>query len=522
LDFSVRTVLIASSAVNLAFIRVSKHLLLRPQRYYYCIKRSPSDGQIVAFLLAFVFGTALVAGSILLAHVHIPSVENFVTAFVLLLSLAIGGLGVARLDVARLEELLRRLPRAIASRCERLAIALVMAGLGICLWRFGPRQLLIVLENSLLWTSPLTLIPFWLILKTLANRHRFEQFGEQSPAVFLTQRQMSTQRVVWMLFDELDQRIAFDQRPTGLKLPEMDRFLSQAVVCSAAYPPSRCTEISISAFFTGRLIDETVKKSPRTLSVFFSGDSEARSLNTLTTIFHRLRSRSLNCGVLAYYHPFGRLFGDVVAEYCWKEYPTQENAITGSIPHMVVAYFRTLLETWGRSPFGTSLAVQKAIRNYKESQGAALRLASDPRIDVAFLHWPIPHAPFIYNSCKNDIVPKEVGPKGYLDNLALVDRSLGEIRHEMQAAGVWDKSLVILTTDHWWRAAPLFDGKKSLRVPFAIHFPCQEHRVEYDRRLNTVIVHDLILAIVDHVINDPTDLTQWLDHNRVEAPPTKV
>src|SRR2546423_46880 len=48
----------------------------------------------------------------------------------------------------------------------------------------------------------------------------------------------SLRRVVWLMFDELDQRITFEARPPGLELPELDRLRRESLYADAARPPA--------------------------------------------------------------------------------------------------------------------------------------------------------------------------------------------------------------------------------------------------------------------------------------------
>jgi uncharacterized membrane protein YhdT len=43
-------------------------------------------------------------------------------------------------------------------------------------------------------------------------------------------------RVVWILFDETDQRLGFEERPAWLQMPEFDRLRSQCLSATNAYP----------------------------------------------------------------------------------------------------------------------------------------------------------------------------------------------------------------------------------------------------------------------------------------------
>ena len=113
-------------------------------------------------------------------------------------------------------------------------------------------------------------------------------------------------------------------------------------------------------------------------------------------------------------------------------------------------------------------------------------------------------------------------PAGYLDNLALSDVALGRVRDQMLKAGLWEKSVVIVTSDHWWRYAAGFDGKMDQKVPFAVRFPGKQAGMLYQQPFNTIALHDLTLQIVDNILRSPSDLIGWLPENAINAPPTKM
>ena len=95
------------------------------------------------------------------------------------------------------------------------------------------------------------------------------------------------------------------------------------------------------------------------------------------------------------------------------------------------------------------------------------------------LHWNIPHLPGIYNREMNHITWD--GASNYFDNLELVDAAIGEVRAAMTAAGLWDDTSIIVTSDHPLRAsvweptnewtteeASLAAQRRSKTVPFLI------------------------------------------------------
>jgi hypothetical protein len=216
------------------------------------------------------------------------------------------------------------------------------------------------------------------------------------------------------------------------------------------------------------------------------------------------------------------LFGDLVAEYLWLEGLTQEGSINGTLPVMIGQFLRSLFETPKYSLFGSTLSVKQAVSHFLKCSRTAIRMACDPELDFTFLHWSIPHAPYIYDRGRKTLGSSITSPRGYLDNLALADLALSEVRAEMMEAGLWEKSVIIVTSDHWWRYAFGLDGKIDRRVPFVVHFPGEGHPTNYSEPFNTVVLHDLTLAIVDGHILSSSDLLAWLARNAAYAAPTKL
>jgi len=142
---------------------------------------------------------------------------------------------------------------------------------------------------------------------------------------------------------------------------------------------------------------------------------------------------------------------------------------------------------------------------------------------LTLLHWPIPHPYGIYNRVKKNLAWNEEG--SYLDNLELVDRTLGELRSLMETAGIWQNTAVLITSDHAYRInvwksrmkseeSAAVAGKEDHRVPFLLKLAGQETAVTYDPPFNTILIHDIILALLHGKISDPDSLITWLDQHR--------
>src|SRR5262249_56942805 len=95
-------------------------------------------------------------------------------------------------------------------------------------------------------TSPLAIVTMvlgsWMFLELAAG----PTWRWVDPAP-LKRTPPSLRRVVWLVFEELDQRIAFEARPPGLGLPELDRLRRDSLYADAARPPAGTTEVAIPA-----------------------------------------------------------------------------------------------------------------------------------------------------------------------------------------------------------------------------------------------------------------------------------
>ena len=107
----------------------------------------------------------------------------------------------------------------------------------------------------------------------------------------------------------------------------------------------------------------------------------------------------------------------------------------------------------------------------------------------------------------------------YFDNLALVDRTLRDLRGVMQRAGVWDSTVVLVTSDHPFR--PNFfhtehpswpaeenaalGGARDPQIPFILKLSEQTEGVRYDAPFNTVVTHDLLLALMRREVSTPVE-----------------
>jgi hypothetical protein len=229
------------------------------------------------------------------------------------------------------------------------------------------------------------------------------------------------------------------------------------------------------------------------------------------TVFSRAGALGKRTAMVGWYHPYARVIGSHLAWCEWHEDPEPPFAARDTFWGAFADHFRGLFETGRYSTFGQSLAVRKAVAQHEAIRAQAAALATDARYDLVLIHWPLPHAPFFYDARRGDNTAANRGASGYVDNLVLTDRMLGELRALLDETYVGRRSTLIVTSDHWWRTSAQFDGIVDRRVPFIVRPARSDRAVRWDDRFETVRTGELILAILRDEVSDTDSLVAWLD-----------
>ena len=342
----------------------------------------------------------------------------------------------------------------------------------------------------------------------------------------------SSNRVVWIIFDEFDYRVAFESH--FVNLPELLKFKETAVSTSQALSPAHNTLQSIPSLLTGNIVEKTEYIGIDDLKLFYS-DGTSTNFKSYEGLFSNLYQSNKKIGVVGTYHPYCRIFGDKL-KYCIdytyhyeesKSSTDRKYSITDLIKHHVSTSL-TYFPFWYRT-FDEGKLSEDSFANYYNAYQTATEssksIAARDDFDMVFLHILIPHSPFIYNS----ETERFDGSGNYLMNLKLADKMFGEIRKSMEDSGVWDNSTVIISSDHSWRidnggaietTDPAYTatdgGKYDPRVPFIIKLKRQKDAVTFDKPVNTVITSEIIVNIFGNNIKTPEDLMKFLESNSLK------
>ncbi len=339
-------------------------------------------------------------------------------------------------------------------------------------------------------------------------------------------------RTVWIVFDEWDQRLAFSARHAGLRLPEIDRFRSQALYASNAYPSAIGTAWSVPAMLTGERARNAAMVGAEDMVFEVPRRKGPVRLKGYPNVFSAARRTGATTGVVGWALPYCPILGADLTVCEWWGY--SRNKLLGwgdTFGAIMPNQIRSLFETYDHSPFGQPLTTRHHARVYREMLAAAENMCADGTMDLVFLHLPVPHGPFFYSRAtgRDDrgAAPVlgmffEQDIRGYIDALALVDLTLGKLRRRMEEAGLWDNTAVLLSADHPLREARKLDGVFSQNVPFLLKMPGQREGISYTEPFNTSLAHDLVLAVLAGQVADGPAVMRWLDAHRRDTPFTPL
>lgn len=357
-------------------------------------------------------------------------------------------------------------------------------------------------------TAILVLSPLVIVIlgnATLGMINDYRTGDKVPPQVQVFNQNQNSPRVVWFIFDEMDQGLTFGERPSTLELPEFDRFKEQALYAVNAYPPSRSTIKSLPALINGKIVAKSIEAGASELMIRYEGAEKPVKWSEEPTIFSKIRSMRMNPVVIGYYHPYARLFDDQLNFCFWTplrlEYVSPEDTLSANIIKQIKSFF-----------IAPVLRFEQKQQNYYDTTEIAKITVVNPDNNLVLIHFPLPHAPYI----SEDQKWWYSSPKGYFGNLKLSDRAFHEICQAVKDKGLWENTTILVSSDHWFRKANKYFGKSDHRVPFLLKLAGQKETIVYEPDFNTVITHDLLLAILKKEITTPDNLVKWLDKNKID------
>jgi hypothetical protein len=317
-------------------------------------------------------------------------------------------------------------------------------------------------------------------------------------------------RFVWIIYDEADWRYLDPlSRPAGLRLPELDRMMSESVWTDNAIQSGIQTGGAIPSLIYGQSLQ--VEQFQGTARLTTAAD-HPKPVDWLkeSNVFSWARSQGLDATIVGWYLPYCRVLASVLSDCYWEPIDTRVRSFEPSLATSLKSVLRSLWPLEDR---------QRHLLRYERLLRESIEDATDPTLSLVLLHLPMPHEPVIYDRNPGRLTIFNFRKDWYLDNLVLGDRILGDIRHAMEQAGLWDRSTVLVTSDHALRWYAGWNEESSPRIPYVLKLAGQTRGIEYHNHFHTLFTRDLIQAYLLGQLHTNDDVVGWLDQHSKPVPP---
>ncbi len=336
-------------------------------------------------------------------------------------------------------------------------------------------------------------------------------------------------RVVVVVLDEMDQFLGFEDRRANVSLPTFDALSAEGYHATRVATPSNVTSLALPSILAGRRVVRQRSDGPNDRFLYFEDGTRVR-FSDLETVLSDARNAGRNAAITGWYHPYCRILGDDVVD-CLARAHRQEFVGMG-VGRSFVRHLGVLADL---APQGQKVLKRLNVDRRVVSIGRewhaethrlvferSRRLAADPEIDLAFLHFALPHPPGLADATGN-----WAGRKGnYAGNLVLTDRALRTLIDGMRESGVWDRTALVVMSDHPKRSrklAPLPSPRlapgEPRPVPFFVRLPGVSGPgiVDGETRFSSVVLRELVRALFDGELHSNEEVRDWM-RSHVDQP----
>lgn len=325
-------------------------------------------------------------------------------------------------------------------------------------------------------------------------------------------------RIVWILMDELSYHTAFEQRPPGLMLPNLERFAQHSTTFSNLQPTAYRTEEVVPGLIIGQSIAdlEHIYGRPFRFRNVYRGPWHP--YDPALTLFGQAHRLGWTTGLAGWFNPYCRFLKDVL-DRCYWQFSDVYPGLS-----MPLYYGRsTLAELWtllpphehlnpfARYPFDR----QTHLRDYVDLMAQSESLLRDQRIRFVMLHLPVPHPPGMYNRSTHTFAIAG----NYLDNLVLADDTLGRLMKLIQSTPDAAQTSILVSSDHSWRTnewkkysdwTPEEDqvsgGRFDPRPVLMVHLAGSEEGQIIARPMSAMVVNRIIAAMLRGQVHSGSDI----------------
>jgi hypothetical protein len=433
-------------------------------------------------------GIAVVAALLLDAAKRLRSLRFRVVAI-----LAIAALPIATLAVTLLRSVPSRRALIVYANTPLVRVlAMVCLAAGLIAALAKP-----VWTQALIRAGRVVLAPVLMVTLLTFIRASAGEFSRATPAGLPVAPAGVTPpgHVLVLMFDELSFEQIYRGRDIAADLPHLARFGSSARHYFNARSPGGMTLDALAGYVALRRFRHIEVDDHALIDVQADGRREPVAFDAEGNLFARARAAGYRTELSGWYYPYCELLTTLL-DGC--EQYSFYNASTVRPGLSPLNAFRTTLILLPRqfpSGFLKSWAFADHQRLLTEQLYAAATRPFDDRPTFRFVHLSVPHAPFVFtgNGFDPPLDALAEDEERYRQQLVYVDGLIGAVVGQLQASGVSDKTTVVITSDHEWRA---WTGRSRWpHVPLLVHRRSQAAREDEDA---PVAAEDIIGSLAAH------------------------
>lgn len=395
--------------------------------------------------------------------------------------------------------------------------------LGLILWSFHRSLYSRVVRGGLTFLALLGLSVFWMEAELLYMAVHFEPLEQSNFAKSIPESSLPQRRIVWIVFDELSQDQIMDHRQADLQMPTFDRLRSESALFTNVQPAGYYTELVLPSLLWGRPITGERSDLEGHLSVK-TAQHGWQIFPASQSIFADAQSKGWTAGVAGWYNPYCRTYAAELDWCAWQltspiegSYSPQQSALWNVLAPVRKPLLRMIGEKY-RTPSDAALHTS----DYNQLMQWSHQLIADENIRFVFLHLPVPHPYGIYNRHTG-----QMGSGGsYVDNLAITDAALLQIRSWIAVTQSASQTTLIVCGDHSWRV-PMWrkspgwtaedekasQGRFDSRPLLMVHLAGETAPLTMERPFPALAEHDLIERLFAGSL-DSDELVAWSNMQR--------
>ena len=419
----------------------------------------------------------------------------------------------------------------LSKKSNPMRASLLWAAMVVLLWlawRRWPSRLPTLARNACLIMSPLVPILFFQIL----SWHPWDNTERTTPTPPSAGRDSAQKPplAVLVVFDEWSWLRTAPRGQIGDSLTHLKWLAGHALLERETRSAAYMTTTSLPRILYQRAGGVVEGNG---VAWWEEADSSRRPTWEVPDLFDRVRKLGYRSTLFGYYLPYRALLGpdgaDRVVSY--SHTPKRKSWIgqVGLMLESELQYFTDPISQWVWPKLFTKLNSEFWRDNtFALRDGLIHEIQAAPDRTLIVAHLPVPHFPYIWNPNGTYRGPfkRKMGdgtPEDYYRNVRFTDTVLGQIVDALQRAGRFDRSLLIITSDHSWRAeqdsAILAQPDATRRVPLVIKWPGQTEPLLSDQPFCNAEIGSVIEAALATPQPTLTDsLWRGLARERPERP----